>query len=267
MHYKPVGHCIYCSRADVPLSDEHIIPLGLNGTRVLPKASCEACAKVTSRIEHGLLRGEMHQVRAALSFTTRRAKEMPTEFPLLVTRGGKEEVRQTPLRDHLIVMPLPLYAPPAFLKEYDYEKGIALTGMQIIRLGDEPAELLKRHVADKVGLQARLDHNLFARFLSKIAYASAVAELGAKAMGPVYVLPTIFGDMSESGRWIGSSDGVLAPESATTQHVCMVQTNRMSDEHGAKSTVVVLLKLFANLPTPGYAVIVGELEEASSRGA
>ena len=258
--YKPVGHCIYCSRADVKLSDEHIIPLGLNGTFILPNASCKKCADVTSRIKHDLLRGEMRQVRAALSFKTRRPKEMPTTFPLLVTRNGVEEKLEVPFRDQLIILPLPLYAEPAFIKPYDYAKGIAVTGIQTVRFGDQPEELLKRHNAEKVALETRLDHNLFARLLAKIAYSLAVAELGSENIGLVYVLPTIFGNMEQCGRWVGSSDKVLTPESPDIQHASTVQTYRMSDDKEARSIIVVLLKLFANVPSPGYVVIVGELK-------
>ena len=45
--YPPVGRCIYCGSTDT-LTDEHIIPLALNGTGLLPKSSCVACAKITN---------------------------------------------------------------------------------------------------------------------------------------------------------------------------------------------------------------------------
>ncbi|MGB7836312.1 MAG: ABC transporter substrate binding protein [Xanthobacteraceae bacterium] len=47
--YPPVGKCIYCPDDGAGgLGDEHIIAYALNGTRVLPKASCPRCARVTS---------------------------------------------------------------------------------------------------------------------------------------------------------------------------------------------------------------------------
>lgn len=41
--YQPVNVCIYCGGTGA-LSDEHIIPFGLGGRWVLPKASCAECA-------------------------------------------------------------------------------------------------------------------------------------------------------------------------------------------------------------------------------
>ena len=202
----------------------------------------------------------MRQVRAALSFQTRRPKEMPATFPLVITKNSVDEKLEVTLGDHLIILPLPIYAEPAFIKPYDYARGIAITGIQTLRFGDQPEDLLKRHKAEKIALQTRLDHNLFARLLAKIAYSLAIAELGAERVGSAYVLPIIFGDMQQSGRWIGSSDNVLSAEPGDVQHASNVQIYRMPESQGSKSIIVVLLKLFANVPSPGYIVIVGELK-------
>lgn len=55
--YAPVGRCIYCGGTSYSeahpgrrLGDEHIIPLQLRGTLVLPEASCKACEVITSRL-------------------------------------------------------------------------------------------------------------------------------------------------------------------------------------------------------------------------
>jgi 5-methylcytosine-specific restriction endonuclease McrA len=44
-----VGRCIYCGRSDVALTDEHVIPLALDGLWLLKDASCEACNAITTR--------------------------------------------------------------------------------------------------------------------------------------------------------------------------------------------------------------------------
>lgn len=72
--YEPVGECIYCGDKSA-LGDEHIIPFGLGDTLILPDASCQACADITSRIERKVLRGFMHEARVVGSFPTRRKKE------------------------------------------------------------------------------------------------------------------------------------------------------------------------------------------------
>jgi hypothetical protein len=49
--YGPVGRCIYCYDGTSILGNEHIIPFSLNGTHILPQASCLKCAEVTSQVE------------------------------------------------------------------------------------------------------------------------------------------------------------------------------------------------------------------------
>jgi hypothetical protein len=47
--YAPVGRCIYCpDDGSAGLGDEHIIPYSLNGTQILPQASCRKCEKITA---------------------------------------------------------------------------------------------------------------------------------------------------------------------------------------------------------------------------
>jgi len=55
------GICIYCGKAGVRLTDEHIVPLSLGGQHVIGEASCHDCAKVTSKFERDVARefGEM----------------------------------------------------------------------------------------------------------------------------------------------------------------------------------------------------------------
>lgn len=258
--YRPVGRCIYCFKQAEGLSKEHIIPYGLNGHLILPAASCKQCAAVTSKIEFELLRGEMHQVRAALSFPTRRKKGKPKSFNLFVTRNGIEEAIDVPISDHLLFLPLPLYRDAAFVKPYDYQKGIALIGMQTIQFGDKE-KILKKFQAEKIGVVMRLDKDLFARLLAKMAYAMAVATYGLDRIKTVYVLPIIFGDMSEAGKWIGSSEREHPPVAPDMQHLIHLQTFTRPGDIEPRTIIVALIKLFANIPSPGYYVIVGELED------
>src|SRR5947209_7136061 len=53
--YQPVGRCIYCGSTE-SLGREHIIPLALNGTAVLPKSTCDGCTRITGEFEQDVLR-------------------------------------------------------------------------------------------------------------------------------------------------------------------------------------------------------------------
>ncbi|MBP6077135.1 MAG: hypothetical protein KA520_12490 [Nitrosomonas sp.] len=54
---KPPLKCIYCGNTDEKLTKEHIVPRGLGGTCTIPSASCKKCQKITSQLEHSILRG------------------------------------------------------------------------------------------------------------------------------------------------------------------------------------------------------------------
>src|ERR1700733_7626443 len=78
--YDPVGSCIYCGRTTLPhgvdrFTDEHIIPLGLGGTRILPEASCVKCQRTINReIETPILFHEWQRFRDKHKFPTRNPK-------------------------------------------------------------------------------------------------------------------------------------------------------------------------------------------------
>src|SRR5262245_1110250 len=87
--FPPVGRCIYCDTADGPLSKEHVIPFGLGGNFILPRASCKACAKITSAFERTCLRQMYGDLRTKYGAPSRRPKKRPKYIPLIVNRGGE----------------------------------------------------------------------------------------------------------------------------------------------------------------------------------
>ncbi len=260
-NYKPVGRCIYCGAADKELTDEHIIAYGLNANSVLPKASCKDCNKLTNRIEGRVLRGFTWQMRTALGFQTRRPNQVPTTFPLGIVRGGKEEIIDVPIKDHLIVLPMPLFKQPAYLdnhifkKNRDYKESIALAAIEAVWFAD-PEEIKQRHNAERIFVPHLLDHISFAQMLGKIAYCLAVAELGLDAIDEAYVLPAIRGERNDIGQWVGSSDDVLGA-AENIQHTTQVLTYKSPDPNNPDGVIIALLRLFSYIPSPGYIVIVG----------
>ena len=51
--YDPVWQCIYCGGNDgEPLTNEHIIPTGLQDGFILPKSSCVPCQRITGAVEN-----------------------------------------------------------------------------------------------------------------------------------------------------------------------------------------------------------------------
>ena len=80
--FDPVGHCIYCgSDGDgLPLEDEHIVPLSLEGPYILPRASCRKCSGVTSYIEGYISRKLFWEFRLSQSLRSRRKKVVRNRF-------------------------------------------------------------------------------------------------------------------------------------------------------------------------------------------
>ena len=94
VRYAPVGQCIYCGIVDVPpgmkrFHDEHIVPLALNGTLILPEASCRQCERVINKeIENRLLSEEYARFRAKHGLPTRRPKDRKKTVKLPRIHGG-----------------------------------------------------------------------------------------------------------------------------------------------------------------------------------
>ena len=99
LSYKPHGRCIYCGTIDA-LQREHIIPFGLSGSAVLPKASCRRCAEITGRFENDVLRGPLWAVRVYRKLRSRRKhKDAPQTEILKIKKGiDVEGQRKSPLR-------------------------------------------------------------------------------------------------------------------------------------------------------------------------
>lgn len=259
--YQPVGKCIYCGSTGKKLTDEHIIAFGLNANSILPDASCEDCNKITSNVEGKILRGLAWQMRTFLGFQTRRSKDVPNTFPLGLVKDGKEEIVHVPVTDHLIVLLLPLFKPPAFLdnrvfkKNREYKEGIELTAIETVWFSD-PEKIRQHYQADRIFVVQKVDHIAFAQMLGKIAYCLTVAEFGLDAIEEAYVLPAILGKSNDIGQWVGSSDDTLAAAPGVS-HTAQVQTYRWPDPNNPDGFILALIRLFSHVPSPGYMIIVG----------
>ena len=110
-----IGECIYCGQREGPLGTEHAVPYGLNGSWTLRRASCPACAKITSRFEHGAMRHLWLDVRNAFAMQSRRRDKRSATLPIVVQRDGGQETIQVPRTKFPIYLATPLFPPPAIL--------------------------------------------------------------------------------------------------------------------------------------------------------
>ena len=248
-----IGKCIYCGREIEPLRTEHIVPYGLNGPWELLKATCGDCAKITSAFESSVLRDPLIVLRTALNLPTRRPKERPKTFPLTITKGEEQLTIEVPIHDHLAVMILPIFAPPAYLDGRPYEEGVTITGVVRIQVGGPPLkELTKIYGTRTFSVTARWHGNCFERMLAKIAYGFAVAFFGINNFEEVYVIPAILGKKNDVGRWVGCADDIKLDVGKYLHHIDLSAINR---------EVIVRVKLFAIFDVPEYLVVVGRVSQ------
>ncbi|HVW74764.1 MAG TPA: hypothetical protein VHC39_14105 [Rhizomicrobium sp.] len=253
--YDGVGRCVYCGAASYtkeandPLALEHIIPLALDGTLELPAASCQACERITGRIEQIVLRGSLRGIREHLGLKSRGKEGRPDTLPIFGVRneGEKEQRFDVPIEDYPTTL-LMLTAREAliFLPPGSPHDG---------QVWNYFATDIGKFVA-KYGLHSfshpALDAHSFLRMLGKIAHSFLTAEIGLGTFRPT--LPDmILGKSEDFWRYIG---GVDKPGPASEElHEISIEPPR---QHEGRSYHMVRLRLFARLGAPAYLIAAGE---------
>jgi len=251
--YKPVGRCIYCG-ATTDLRKEHILPFGLNGTAVLPEATCGRCAQITGRVEQTVLRGPMWAVRVFRDLKSRRKhKDAPKTYPLTVLRGDHEEIVELPIEKYPILLHFPLFSPPALLEPEGYVSGIRVTGVATVSFGPRPEDVIKTLGVTTIRTSQKQEPVAFARMLAKIAYAMAAAEDQLRLIkGDAPVLPAILGKTDDIGRWVGTLTQPFQRYSGLLHRVLIHRDDK-------RGLLIGEVQLFSDSQTPSYVVILGRL--------
>jgi hypothetical protein len=256
--YQAVGKCIYCGFGE-SLSDEHILPFGLGGDLVLPKASCKKCSDITSAIEGRLLRGHWWPLRRQLNLQSRHPSKQPDDFEVKIIRSdGAEEKGLIPADRYPMVPIVGLFEPAIFGRAVYQETPIAST-IYVKNLIDGAAvDKLVHEVAGaggKIVFPTVFDMQDFFQFLAKVALAYAVARRGIEAFSEIYVDKLITSSASGAMRYIGGyKDGVLGDRlPGAGMHKLM--------EIRHANYLRVLIQLFRDDgdPPPIYDVVVGTL--------
>ena len=248
----PIGFCIYCGTT-ANLTDEHVIPYGLAGDRlILEMASCQSCARITSRLERAVLRGFMLKARTVASLPTRRPKQRPKSFPLQASDGKELKTFTLPVANYPALLQLPRLVPPGFLAGRPYAGGVTVSGCEILRFGKDPGRVAKELGIRTIQVTDRIDVTAFARMLAKIGYAFAVFERGPFPLSEVPVLPLILGRSNDASAWVGSAEFETESEKRGAPWVLGTYEGTRLDER----VTIARVKLFANAGATGYEVVV-----------
>jgi hypothetical protein len=257
--YPAVGHCIYCPNPTTELTKEHIVALGLDGTAVLPRASCDDCREITSKVELSVLRGPLRAVRVLRQLRSRtKHRDAPKTASLTIERNGVTETVMLPLAEYPILIPFPIFPPPRLLSGED-GVGIGMHGIHMIRFGADPEEVGRRLGAQKISVPNHDQPVPFARMLGKIAYAYAFAEGQiAKLDGPSPILPSVLGRVDDIGRFVGT---LTQPN---RKYPGMLHRLSVAEDR-ERGLLCCEIQLFADSETPSYGVILGPLKKVRRR--
>jgi hypothetical protein len=264
---KPIGFCIYCGETNSKeLTDEHVAPEGLKGDVILYKASCKACAKLTSYSELRVLRGPLAVVREVHSlFGRRRANERPEKLPLDILRKGWTTERiMVPVTDYPFVFRMPRFPAPRFLRpaqlgDSDYYTKVDYRNFDTPDDEQKAKAILARDSGRERLLLDMSEYEL-SKVLAKIAYGFAIVQLGPYSIKP-YVTELIIAPKDKAPSFLyyvgGAFLGDQRIEQLTTTEIgkTVVRTEVLD----GKTIVIVRVQLLGYLNAPVYDVVVGEL--------
>lgn len=256
------GSCIYCG-SNGPLSDEHVVALGLGGRLILPDASCHACSRITSAFERKVLRGFMGTARITANFPTRRGKERPTSRTVTLLRGENLQAITGPSAEVPALLQLPTLATAGILTGSTATRGVNVVGMETIAFGPRPDEFVLKHSATGLRQSDDLDVTAFARMLAKIGYSFLVGALGPMPLAEVTVLPLILGSADDGSHWVGSAVFSTEAEAQGAQHVLRPQYYE-SSQPSAPRLLGAQIKLFADVGATGYEVVVRKMPASAA---
>lgn len=237
-----VGACVYCGSKQ-GLSDEHVIPYGLNGEWKLLAASCAVHRDVTSGFEGEVQRGAFMVPRASMGLKTRRKTERPTLLPVTLSRAGTREVVNLPVEEHPAFFAFPIFQDPG-ADSGDAARGIGVRTFVLASHLKLSERFRKQARVDTIGAPFP-DLIAFARMLAKIGYCFSVACLGYDAVANAAILPAILGADRRLGDWVGCIEEAPRTPKGPFHGVVLL---------GSDTELRAHVRLFAQIGAPEYVV-------------
>lgn len=253
--YDPVGCCIYCGVTS-DLTDEHIIPLGLAGEHVLPRASCKPCARVTAKFEGVVLRTIFGDVRMRNKLPTRRKKQRPGHR-LINTQAGTK------------LVPTTEYPAPYVVYQFgkcglllDAPSNLVLPHHNVSIIPDrDHDEFQSAHQWDGL-VSFKFQPDQFRQMILKIGYGYAIANLGHASFRRI-ALPYFMQEKQNVSYLVGQNE---TKEPKDPEHLHKTRISLVYRPQTQQWLVIAEIRLFAGASTPTYHAVVGDFERASDVG-
>jgi hypothetical protein len=246
------GACIYCGASGVRLTDEHVIPLALGGFHVLEGASCDDCARITTRFERDVAREMWGDARTSYNAPTRRKKERKTHIILSDPNDPSKRVK------------VPYSEYPAAMVFYKMGRAGLLEGLPNTVDVSSAWQFVGIHDQDKakgfqekwgVPLTSRFRHvpESFARLLAKIGYCNLLCALEPGDFRPICV-PYILGKKPNPSYVVGGTFEIAEPIPGLGYVLTtagFIESDRLM--------LITEIRLFADNSTPIYHAVVGDV--------
>jgi hypothetical protein len=267
--YDPVRRCIYCGHdgKGINLGKEHIIPLSLGGTFLLPRSTCPSCTKITQSSEFVCARDMFGDYRIIGDLPSRDKSQRPNELPIK-THTGSKSVRESIMlavdQHPFLAFVMPEIGVPRVLTgDSSTDEFTIYPRMLLLTRNTEISEKTKAQ-----GKRFEYERNIriteFARLLAKIAHSFAVAALGYGTFEPLLPplilqqannLPDYVGGLKPLEKWYPPFYGEegVAP-GYLIQHAMHLQDVAATDGTIYLTALINLLQF----STPTYRVVVAK---------
>jgi hypothetical protein len=252
-----VNHCIYCGADGVPLTDEHIVPRGLNGTILLPKSTCKEHQDLTSRIEFALQKkGMFLHPRLLLGMRSYNRKKQPRHIKIeFVASDNRSFKKNVPVQDaaSILIMPMFLQARSMIaIPPLPDNNSLEVQAIDSTTIGADMHSFLLRHGAVGIRGRQRIDIGNFLRYLCKIAYGFHVATRGEFSREESPALSLLLAQRQDFGNWVGCVPLEEPARRGVDWHQIDIVDNAMKSE---VACTVVRISLFNFLVPCTYTVV------------
>lgn len=252
-----INHCIYCGAEGIHLTDEHIVPRGLNGTILLPKSTCKKHQDLTSEIELDLQKkGMFLHPRLLLGMRSYNKKAQPTHIKVeFIGARNQSFKKNVPIRDAASMLIMPMFMPPRALAEpppLPNSKALEVRAIDSASIGTEMHLFIRRHKAFGIRGKQTINIGSFLRYLCKIAYGFHVAMRGEFARHESPALSLLLGQREDFGNWVGCIPlEELARRGIDWHKIEILDTQT----HAGTACTVVRISLFNFLIPCTYTVV------------
>lgn len=259
--------CIYCDSTD-GLTLEHIVPDGIYGNLVLPRASCHVCLKKIHKYESWVIQTHFGMARMAMGIHSKKKRgpkyRRRSTFVSISENGTIREREAYSAMPHVVVT------------THFNRRAVIFGGkMPGEREGGATFALDNMENEDDIirSEAFRVDDGL--QFAAKVAHGYAVACLGIDGFTP-YLRDIILGQIDRSYGsfglvpwYVGITEAKGAPDPVALHRLglrierrdCSITPNSPSQP---RELVIVHLALFMGYNLPIYEIVVGEVSPSAA---